>query len=739
MKVTLSDFIRPTGLLTGTLLVLAGIPALAADKLPSDAFPNFESYIKLSGQAASISGNEAAFQNRTNQNSSGGVGIEDLHFTKDTSKTTTVVIDGKALTGAEDYLGQMKVTKTDVGSIDFGYKRFRTFYDGAGGFFPTNGQWMKLSKEDLHIDRAKFWIEANIALPNAPVINVKYTNELRDGKKDSTIWGDTSQTGLPFNLAPIAISPVRKIVPSYIQVGERHELLEASVKHTFLKTEIELTVFGDRTNNSDSRYVVRFPGEGIPWSIAGLSSAQQPAAKAVAPATNWNNQVSIAETDAMKTKTNGLTLATSTPLTDKLTLKVNGSYEKVSTEIGGGRPLETLTPTVNGPVWVYTDNYQGLTGGTKVKDYVGNIALDFQATPTLFAKLALRAQDEFINGTSSYNVVAASGTPAVTVASTPRTGWAKIHQNVQTPVLELRYTGIKDLALYFNGSKRSLSGDERNTSSYNPLTAVIGTPANNNVSEDHGNYTLGANWRQSAMLTLRGEVFHKNHKDNTVGFGTFPAAIVGDYYLLESQYTGFKLTALAKLNDQFAFTTRFISQKGKMQVTGFLPTYPAYDSLDAKNYMISETVDWNPSSQVYVQVNGTATFQVISTAYPRAGITVATSTVNAFDTNGVLHNSENDYVTGSVLTGFVVDKTTDLQVQANYYKAANGNASMAAMTVPYGVAVRDFSFTVGVKHKFAENLVCNAKVGYFDSKNDTSGGFASYHGPIAYVAFDRSF
>ncbi|SDS43784.1 hypothetical protein [Opitutus sp. GAS368] len=738
MKVTLADFIRPAGLLAGALLALAGGTVRAADKLPSDAFPDFESYIKISGQAASITGNEAAFQTRTKQDANGGAGIEDLHFAKDVTKTTTLTLDGRALTGAEDYLGRVNLTKTDVGSVDFGYKRFRTFYDGAGGFFPTNKEFMTLPNEDLHIDRAKFWVEANLALPNAPTFKLRYTNELRDGRKDSTIWGDTDFTGLPFTVAPNPITQVRKIVPSYLQVSERHELLELSSSYKIKKTEIELTLLADRTDNDDIRYVTRFPGEVIPFSIVSLASAAQPAAKALLTPNNWNNQVAIAENDAMKTKTTGFNLATSTELTDKVTLKVNGNYELVHTEIGGGRPLITQTATATGIVPVATDNYQGLSGGTRVKNYVGNIALDLKPIPALFVKLAFRAQDEFIHGVSSYNVVAASGTPAVTLTSTPRTGWAKIHQNVRTPVLEFRYTGIKDLALYFTGSKRSLSGDENNTSSYNPLTATVGTPAVNSVSEDHGNYTLGANWRQSARLTLRGEVFHKDHKDSTVGYGTLPA-IVGDYYLLDSQYTGFKLTALAKLTDQLAFTTRFISQKGRMQVTGFLPTYPAYDSLDAKNYMIAETIDWNPNAQVYVQVNGTATYQVISTIYPRAGVTPATPTVNAFDTNGVLHNSDNNYVTGSFLTGFVLNKNTDVQIQLNYYRADNGNAYLAAMTTPYGVAVRDVSYTVGVKHKLTDKLLLNAKLGYFDSQNDTTGGFTNYHGPVAYVAFDRSF
>jgi hypothetical protein len=744
MKTTFFPFVRSVGLLAGATLIGPSLQIWAAEKAPVDALPTFESYVKISGQAASISGNDAAFQNRTRQPSDAGVGIEDLHVSKDLSKTSTLVIDGKALTGSEDYLGRFNVTTAKVGSVDVGYKRFRTFYDGVGGFFPLNKQWMPLDNQDLHVDRSKFWIEGNLTLPDAPEFKIMYTNEQRTGRKDSLIWGSTDFTGLPFAAPPNPISSTRKITPSYIDLGERHEALEATMKHTVKKTTLILTLLGDRTNNSDTRHVTNFPGQVIPWTIAGLATAAQPAAKAAVGAVNWNNQQQIVETDAMKTQTTGATGEVITVLSDKVTLRFGGNYELVHTTIGGGRPITTTTATPTSVVQVATDGYANLAGGTRVKNYTGNVALDIQPVKTVFVKLALRAQDEFIRGYETFDVVAASGTPATVIASTPRLGWAKIHQNVTTPVIELRYTGIKDLALYFNGSKRTLNGEERNTSAFNPLTAALGTPALNDVSEDHGNYTLGASWKQSAQLTLRAELFHKGHKDNTVGFGTTPATIVGDYYLLDSRYDGYKLTALAKPIAQLGFTTRFISQHGRMKVTGFLPTYPAYDSLNSKNYMLSETIDYNPNAQCYFQVAGTLVYHVISTVYPRAGVTPAVvnaaglTTALAFDSNRIVQNSDNNYSTITFVSGWVVDKATDAQLQVNSYRADNGNAILAPLTMPYGVTVRETSVTIGLKHKFSDKWVGNAKVGYFDSKNDTTGGNTNFKGPLAYISFEHA-
>lgn len=710
--------------LAGALLVLSGTSVSAAGKAEADAFPHFENYIKISGQAPSISGSKSSYQSRTTRPGDGGAGIEDLHLSRDLSKETTMVIDGRALVGSEDYLGKVNIAKNEVGVFETGYKRFRTFYDGVGGFFPLNKQWMPLQDTDLHIDRSKFWVEGTVTLPNAPVFTVRYINDLRTGRKDSTIWGDSSLTGLPNNVSPI--SPVRKMAPSYIEVNERHEMLEATVKHTVGQTTAQLTLLADRTDNDDTRFVTRFPGEVRPFPT--------PPSTVLLPSNQMNNQVVITEREAMETQTTGAHFVSDTVLNDKFTVRLNAAYDLIHSTLSGGRPLVTSTPTATGVVLVATDNYLGLAGGTRVKDYTGSIALDYHPSKNLLVKLAYRAQSEYIRGAMSYTVVSASGTPAVTVASTPRQGWSKLQQDVKTPVLELRYSGIKNLALYFNGSQRDLSGVERNSSAYNPLTAANGTLAIQRVTEDHGNYTAGASWKQSDVFTLRTEVFRKGHEDNTVGFD----ARIGDHYLLDSEYTGYKIFASVKPIPTLGFSTRLVTQRGEMQVTGYLPDFPAYDSLDSKSYTISESVDWNPNRFWYVQLTGSVVYHVISTIYPRAGVTPATSTAIAFDTNKVLQNSDNNYVTGTALTGFAIDKDTDAQLQLTYYKANNDNSILAPLTMPYGVAVKDIEISVGVKHRFNKDWIGMAKIGYVESKNDTSGGNSDYHGPLAYVSIDHA-
>jgi hypothetical protein len=253
-------------------------------------------------------------------------------------------------------------------------------------------------------------------------------------------------------------------------------------------------------------------------------------------------------------------------------------------------------------------------------------------------------------------------------------------------------------------------------SGVNILPSVVSS--SDNTKENHGHYKVGANWTVSPMVTLRGEMFYKDHVNNYTGYG----ASAGGQYILGYQFYGTKLTAIVKPLTNLTFTTRLVSQSGKMDTT--VDFGSQYQSRDSKNYMFGETVDWNPNNQVYVQANLNVTFSTMKTAYPRAGGVA----------NDVLRNSDNNYYNGSLVTGFVVDKATDAQVQVTWYSA--DNYTPVPSSLGYGASAKEYTATVGVKHKFTDQIIGNLKLGYIDSKNDTTGGNTNFRGPLAYVSLD---
>lgn len=722
--------LRTAGLAACALLSFSAPRAAEADALPA---PD-ENYLKVSGQAMSTKGSKAAAQAATQLPKTGVGGIEELNITREIDKATSVVIDARALLGSEDYLGQFRVTKNEVGSFEAGYKRYRTFYDGAGGFFPLNNAWLPIYPRPLYVDRGKFFVNATVALPGAPVFTFRYTNETRGGRKASTIWGDTDFTGVPIysNTALNPISANRKIIPAYIQLGERQEIWEAMVKHTVGKTTGMLSVTGNRINNLDVRSVDRYPGELKPFPAIPSSPTVL-----VAPGLANNQNKGF---DQQGFKENGIGVAgkVETVVNEQVTAFIAGNYHHSTNDIAASRliagSMATLTGTV-APIGSFSSGGRppysyNSTGALKMNIWTGSVGVETKPTTDLRLDFAVRAEELKNSGTNNavyVNNLVNQTTGVVTPVIVNAPNSVKNSEKPWTPAIDARYTGIKNVSFYASWDYRSVTQDERTV--YTGITPSGATilqslgGASDKVKEKHANFKVGANWISNAMLTIRGEVFTKDHENRFDGYGTS----AGAFYVLDYDILGARLTAIVKPLPELTLNSRYVVQRGKASIME--DGYVEGDSNDARRYQFAETADWAPNKGFYLQGNVNVVYDRTSTAYPR-------STGAAAD---VLHNADNNYWNGSVVAAFVVDKQTDAQVQATYYRANNYNAALAASTDPLGSGGRDYSITVGLKHKFTDKMVGSAKVGYLESKSDTTGGFANYRGPVGYVALEHQF
>lgn len=731
MNAIQSSLARAAGLVAGTLLAISVLHA-EDPKPTNDTFAAFENYIKFSGQGVSLTGSKAAYQKNTQTPQTGALGIEDFSFTKELNSTTTAKMDGRALAGAEDYLAQFQITKTDVGSFEVGYKQFRTFYDGAGGFFPINNAWLSLYPRSLAVDRGKFYATAVIATPDMPVFTFKYTNETRTGKKDSTIWGDTDQTGIPiYNVSSLnPISANRKIVPAYLNLDERHQEFEATVSHKIGRTSGSLSIIGTSIDNNDRRSVDRYPGELRPYPALPTT---QPAF-IVTPVLAQNQNKGF---DLQRNKENAVTVNAriETEISDKVRVYFHGSRRNASSDIAAERMITASTATkldTQVTVGAFTSggrppySYYSV-GSIDQSVWTGVIGLETKLAPDLKVNAALRYEDYRVSGYNnttyvSYLITPATGTVEYKPVNAPN-GISLVEKPV-SPEIQIRYSAIKNLPIYLDWDYRSSPSTE--SVAYNSITpaglnqALSSSTGNNNIKEKHSNLKLGANWNACSFFTARAEIFTKDHENTFTGFGDN----LGDLYVLNYDIYGARLTGTIKPQAGLTLTTRFIEQLGKATTMG--DSYVEGDSGDSKRYQLSETVDWAPNKSVYVQANLNVVFDTIKTSYP-----VVTGLAQ-----NVLHNADNNYYNGSVLTGFAVEKNTDLLLQGTYYKADNYQPALAGSTVPYGMSAREYSLTVGVKHKMTERAIVNAKVGYLDSTNATAGGFSDYHGPLAYVSVD---
>lgn len=730
MQTTFSSLLRRTSLIcAGAALALPG-PRLAAASTPAeaDAFPTYESYIKVSGEAPFITGDTAAFATRSGVPSNGTYGIEDLYFTKDLDKDVNMKVNGHAMDGSEDYLGTIVISKDDFGSIEAGYKRYRIFYDGVGGFFPLATQFQRMSNENLHVDRSAFWFVAKIQKEDSLSFTVSYHDEIRDGRKDSSEWGAminpdaTITKGALVGTALPVNTPY--IVPNVMNLDEHHNILEGSMTAAFWKTTDTLKATFDWVNNADGRVYVKYPNSKV----------------IVDPAATILDDYETTDSRSFR-----VINQTETKFSDLVSLEVGLSYLHMTGEDGGF----WITPAYNAGVKAIfpTQTADNIYTTPAIDDYVANAFLKFTPGKDWRADIGFRDEYNATSDSGGFTTLSLSSTAKNTTSLYQTTAqdvtYSHETDHIQTPEFTIQYLGIRNLSIYAEYSDRINKGNQHwsnpfaitSTSGTGVVTTVPIPPSSiffQDANQDNEDAKLGANWNPLTQLTLRAEIFRKDHQNRFIGANDYVGtASFGALYATGYTFTGVTLSAIYKPLPELSFNTRYQEQDGNMSVTAnIVDGGLGYESPSGKATikMISETVDWAPYKQLYVQGNVNVVYNTIQTAYPFV-------TINAAGTVPVpFVNSDNNYVVGSGMCGFAFDKKTDVQLQGLWERANNYNPQVATGGQPYGASFDIETVTAGFKHKFTNRLMGEAKVGYMKGTSDTTGGFTNYNGPLAYLS-----
>jgi len=712
----------------GAALALGGASAFAAPPAQSDAFPLLDNYVKVSGLAPFKSGDGAAFSARTGMPATGVAGIEDLSYSEDLSKDSTLTLNGHALTGSDDYLTVFKVTTTDLGSIETGYKTFRTFYDGVGGFFPLADSFQALSNERLHVDRGSFWFNATLAKPNLPVFTVSFHADTRTGQKESSEWGAiVNPNAVIVNGAIVGTAlPVNTpyVAANVLNLEEHHEVLEAGMAVTVGKLTNNLKASWDWVNNNDWRTYTKYPGSTV----------------IVDPA------VDVLD-DQQVTKTNSFRLLDQADVkfSDKLALNVGLTYLRQSTDEGGQWTNPSYSTTLK---QVYTAMYaDGIYGNAKVDDYVGNLFLKYTPTKSWLVNLGYRAEYNVVTSNGGFNTTSLAST-AKTIAPSSFTvaqdvTYSHYADRVATPEVSIQYSGFSNLSLYATFDRRTTHGDQHWVNPYAAVTTagvtgVVTTAAIpvssvffQDANQDYNNAKLGAVWGVSSKVTIRADVYRKDHQNEFIGSNDYVGtASYGAYYATGNDLTGGTVSVSYKPTPTWSFTTRYDGQSGLMSVnansvTGGLGNEITSGKLESQT--LSESVDWTPYQQFYLHGDLSLAYQYLQTTYPVVTVNAANSVAVPFI------NANNNYVTASVISGFVLNKRADAQIQGFYSRADNYNPQVASGGQPYGAGFEEECITAGVKYKISKEMFLEGKVGYLRRIDDTTGGFTNYRGPLAYV------
>ena len=384
------------------------------------------------------------------------------------------------------------MTKPQLGYVRGGYRQQRTWYDGNGGFFPQNEQWFSLYDDALALDRGQAWIEGGLTLPDWPVISFKYTYEFRDGQKDSTAWGSSTLTG---GLG------TRQIVPAFWDIDEKRHIFEGDIRHTIAKTDLGLGVRYEMMDNRNSLNLRLRPGEVSPLSLYTTSKE---------------------EVDADIFNVHAFT---HTRFNEKILFTTGYSFTTLDTDLSGSRIYGLGYDPIYDPILARQPGFIGLTGGSRMKQYVMNLNLMVTPWDAFQIVPSVRVEHRDLDGL-------ARSTQTLALTQDPMLASSDQGVTEVAERLEARYTGLTNWVFYARGDWMQAQ-DDVSEQEVNSLTGALALARDTDNTRRAQKYTVGANWYPLRQVNLDFQYYHKI-RDNSYDYKYATSTLIGF-----DQYPGF--------------------------------------------------------------------------------------------------------------------------------------------------------------------------------------------------------
>ncbi|PAW89265.1 MAG: hypothetical protein B9S33_03445 [Pedosphaera sp. Tous-C6FEB] len=645
------------------------------------------------------SGDQTQFQERWGMRRGLIGGLQDFHYELMFGKKGMLELDGNAMYGGEDYSVRLKAADPDRGFIRGGYHQFRRWYDGSGGYFPGTGTRITLYDENYAVERGEFWIEGGLTPPDGPMLTLKYVHSYRKGTKDSLIWGDSTQGGA-----------VRGMVPSFRELNESRNRIEADVKHALGKSDFGLGVRLDLVDNNNALKERRRPGEG---------------------ASRFVTQREVFESDMLN-----LRAFTETRLTDAVLLTTGYSYTRLNTDVGGSRIYGASFDAPYLPAYpgrqARDEGYVNLSGGSLVDQYVMNLSLRFEPVESLVIVPSLRAEKLDTSGNTTFTENTTGGASPFPASSALMMNSRQRGFTTITEAIEARYTGVTNWVFYTRGEWSQGDGYLRELE----LDLTAGGPPGVSRSTDSERftqkYTIGVNWYPLRRLHFAAQYYHKTRENNyfhltdstsnTAGADRYPA------YLRENafQTDDFNLRATWRPRPNVTLVTRYDFQISTIETTA--GSLPGVESARTTAHIISQTLTWVPWSRLFVQ--GGFNYALDATTTPPRSQTGAVP--------GLLPDARNDYWQASTMVTLVLNEKTDVQGSYFYYRA-NNFINSSGISMPYGTSAQDHSVNASLIRNFSKTVRGSLSYGYYAHRDETSGGLDNYDAHLVFSTLTYRF
>ena len=642
-----------------------------------------------------LDGDKARAQQRLGMGAGGYGGIEDFHWEFQPSKKTYFEMDTRAMFDQQDYALRYELTRPEFGFFRGGFKQYRTYYDGSGGFYPPSGTWFSLDDDALELDRGEVWVEAGLLLPKIPQITFKYTYQYRTGEKNSTSWGDSNFT-VPSSSSPLDL---RAMVPSFWDIDEKRHLLQGDVKHHVGKTELGLGLRYEMSEVDNALKGRRRPDEGSTQDRY-LTSRQQ------------------IETDLLN-----LRAYSETRLNEKIRFSSGYAFTTLDTDLSGSRIYGDAYDVGYRQDYAYAQGFNALAGGSQMDQHVVHLNLMASPWTNLVVVPSLRIENLGVDSQSSYLLTGPAGIRPDEAAS--ERSLIDVAER-----LDVRFTGLTNWVLYTRGDWSQSQGDLTEKGGVGPTLDYPGVLRNTDDAHFTQKYTVGANWYPSRRLNIDLQYYFKqreNEYDHDVdstfndGADAYPAF----FHLQRFETDDINCRFTLRPWKNVTLVTRYDFQYSRTAST------PEADAAlseaiqsEINSHILGQSLTWIPWSRLYLQASVNYAQDETDTPANRYSAAAA--------------DWRNRYWTASLTTGLVVDNKTDLQLNYFFYQAHNA-LDNAEATQPYGGEVDEHGITVTLTRRLSKQLRLTLKYGYFQYRDSAVNGYNDYDAHLIYSGLHYRF
>jgi hypothetical protein len=672
-------------------------PAMTPEQMFEGGEKTYNNWVDFSLGGLLTSGSAAQAQQRYQLSNDPFGGISDLHLQKDIAKGTTLTLDGHSLFDQNDYKFVLGLKREDFGYLKFGISDFRTWYNGAGGFYPPTSMQYILPNDALWLDRGAISFEAGLTPKDLPQVVFKYTHSFRDGDKSSTIWGPVHPD--PLN----SPTTVRNVYPSLYNIDEKVDSYSLDVTHHIKTTDFGAGVRYETASLADTRLETLYQGEPQQQDVTDKQGTSYDLFNVHAFSETW--------------------------IKNNLFFSTGYSFANQNDTFSGSRIYGDDFGVVYNPNALSGLGYTSLNGGAHEQEHVGTANLMITPVKNLTIVPSLRVESD--NWDANSGGTGTFGTDP-TQAFTGNGNGEKLDVRER---VDVRYTGITNWVFSASGELTEGSGSLFQTNGLNTVSGSPGPPPVLSLQDEtrwFQKYSVNVRWYPVRRVILDAGYYYKrntydynNVHDSTPNIlatgNVYPAFLVMQNFETHDANTRLTLrptqnvTLISRFEYQYSTIDTApdpVSDLGQVQ------------SSQMTSYIFGQNASWVPWSRLCLQ----------------AGVNWVQSETKtpASDYTQAVLNSQNNYWTVTFDSSLVVDDKTDFNVGYIYYQAGDYNNNSAA-GLPLGAGTEEHTVTASLTRRITQNLRLSLKYAFTHYNDWASGGYNNFDAHMIYSTLQYRF